>query len=256
MKTNMETLTDKEIIERLLNGDSLRTFMIPDESIPSNYPEHIESYDLPHIIITMGYFWGKSETSHLSHSLGSSDGGQVAFCYTNINNIFGSYNPTTFDMRFMNKKRYKKHSWYLKEDYRLIWDSEKDSRTENIKREIERVSKFKIAMLDSEGIWNIHPVDLPMYYTAEGNFGLKTVSDFYPILFRYPSKIEKIVNQFSDFFDEKSIDNSKALRLELQRFPTFYSIHSDGTYYNSFDIPRKTIQKYKRLKVFVDNLEG
>ena len=71
--TEIMTLTDKEIIEKLLNGASLRTFMIPDESIPSNYPEHIEAYDLPHVIINGDYFWGKSDTAHLIHTLGSID---------------------------------------------------------------------------------------------------------------------------------------------------------------------------------------
>lgn len=251
--TESKTLTDKEIIEKLLNGASLRTFMIPDESIPSNYPEHIETYDLPHIVISGDYFWGKSETAHLIHTLGSIDTGVIAFCYTNISNIFGSYNPTTCGIRFMNKKRYKQHSWNLRENYRLIWDSERYDSAKGIRQEIELCSKFKIALLDSEDIWNIHPVDLPMYYTGKEDFDLKTASDFYPILFRYPSEIEKLIDKFSDLFDEKSIDNSKVLRLEYQKFPTFYSIRSDGTYYNGFDIPRKTIQKYKRLKVFVDS---
>ncbi len=250
----MEIMTDKEIIDKLLNGASLRTFMIPDEAIPSNYPEHIETYDLPHVIINGEYFWAKSETRHLIHTLGSLDTGIVAFCYTNIDNIFGSYNPDTNGIRFMNKKRYKKHVWSLKGDYRLIWDSEKDDSTEYIKKAIESCSKFKIAMLDSEDIWNIHPVDLPMYYTREGISEFKTVSDFYPILFRYPHEIKKLIDQFSDFFSAESANKSKVLRFEYQKFPTFYSIRSDGTYYNGFDIPRKTTQKYKRLKVFVDNV--
>ena len=247
-------MTDKEIIEKILNGASLRTFMIPDESIPSNYPEHIETYDLPHVIITGGYFWGKSETAHLFHTLGIMEMGIGAFCYTNIDNIFCSYNPDLTGVTFMNKKRYKKHAWILKENYRLIWDSENDSSTEKIKRAIESCSKFKIAMLDSEDIWNIHPVDLPMYYTGDRIFELKTVYDFYAIWFRYPDEIKKFIVQFSDFFSAESTDNSKTLRFECQKFTTFYSIRSDGTYYNFFDIPRKTTQKYKRLKVFVDTL--
>ena len=165
----MKTLTDKEIIKKLLNGASLRTFMIPDESIPSNYPEHIETYDLPHIIINGEYFWGKSETTHLIHTLGSRDAGVTSFCYTNIGNIFCSYNPKTSGVMFMNKRRYRAHRWYLNDNFRMIWDSEMDNSTEVIRQEIESCSKFKIAMLDSEDIWNIHPVDLPMYYTFNKN---------------------------------------------------------------------------------------
>src|SRR3972149_3509184 len=148
--SEMKPLTDKEIIEKLLNGASLRTFMIPDESIPSNFPEHIETYDLPHIIINGDYFWGKSESAHY-------------------------YNADTNGITFMSKKRYKVHSWVLKENYRLIWDSEVSKSTEEVMKAVELSFKFKIAILDSEDIWNIHPVDLPMYYTHKKTFELKTV---------------------------------------------------------------------------------
>jgi len=244
-------MTDKEIVEELLNGASLRTFMMPDSSIPSNYPEHIETYDLPHIIVSGEYFWGKSETAHLTSQLRAS-----AFCYTNIDNIFCSYNPMIHKVFFMSKKRYKTHKWYLREDYTLIWDSEKDNPTDSIKKEIESCSKFKIAMLDSEDIWNIHPVDLPMYYLQEGKFELKTVMDEYPIFFRYVEETKKHVSNNSEFLSAKPDDNM-SLGYELfNEFFTFYSLSSDGSYYNYFDVPRGTKQKYKRLKIYVDRING
>src|SRR3990167_3019389 len=104
-----DQMSNNDIIDKLLDGASLRTFMIPDSSIPSNYPEHIESYDLPHVIINGGYFWGKSETAHLTPQLRV-----AAFCYTNIDNIFCSYNPMIHKVYFMSKARYKMHRWNLK----------------------------------------------------------------------------------------------------------------------------------------------
>ena len=38
-------MTDEEIIQGVLEGCSLRTFMVPDPAMPSNHPEHRESYD-------------------------------------------------------------------------------------------------------------------------------------------------------------------------------------------------------------------
>lgn len=247
-------MTDQEIVQRLLDGALLRTFMIPDDAMPSNQPEHIETYDLPHILINGDAFWGKSETTHLFHAPGSEGTGEVSFGYTNIGPVFCSYNPVTRGARLMSKKRYKKHEWIVRDQFRLVWDSEKADVTDEVKREIESGSKFKIAMLDSEEVWNIHPVDLPMYYSKEGVFELKTVADRYPTFFRYPSQTGELLQKYPDFFDHRPEDNEAGfIRLsECPQFYSFYSVRSDGSYYNFFDIPRNTVQRYKRLKVFSD----
>lgn len=251
-------MTDQEIVLRLLEGASLRTVMVPDDAMASNRPEHIETYDLPHLLINGDSFWGKSETTHLGHAPGSGKTGEVAFAYTNIGPLFCSYNPFTRGARLMSKKRYKKHEWVLRDHFRLVWDSEKGSATEEIKKEIEAASKFKIAMLDSEEIWNIHPVDLPMYYSKEGVFEFKTVDDQYPTFFRYPSQTEELLQRYHDFFNHRPEDDEPGfIRLgDSPQFYSFYSIRSDGSYYNFFDIPRNTVQRYKRLKVFADVSNG
>jgi len=249
-----DTLTnDEDIVEKLLNGASLRTFMIPDSSIPSNFPEHIETYDLPHVIINREYFWGKSETAHLSYSIGSTELRRASFGYTNNGNIFCTYNPDFDRIVLMSKNRYKKHIWLVKENYRLIWDSAEAQSAEVVRNNIGSCSRFKIAMLDSEDIWNIHPVDLPMYYSGEGRFQLKTAMDSYPAFFRYPSETNRILESEHDFFDTKPSDSrSGTWGTDAAKFYTFYSLGSDGTYYNIYDVPRNTTQNYKRLKVFVD----
>lgn len=242
---------DAEIIGELLNGASIRTFMVPDSAIPSNFPEHIETYDLPHVIINGDYFWAKSENAHLGYTVGQQDWSVSSFCYTNICPIFCSHMPAFNVACLMSRFRYKTHCWNLKDNYSLIWDSEKDRSAEGIRKAIERCSKFKIAMLDSEGVWNIHPVDLPMYYPGTGSFELKTVMGEYPVIFRYPSETKKLFDEHQEFFARKPLSNV-SLRAETQPFYTFYCLNSDGTYYNFYDIPRNTKQKYKRLKVFVD----
>jgi hypothetical protein len=253
-------MDDSELVDMLLKGASLRTFMIPDSSIPSNYPEHIESYDLPHVIINGTHFWAKSETAHLAHSLGSEyryDSvayTNAAFCYTDMGNIFFGYNPKLDRVVLMSKKRYKEHVWHITENYKMIWDSGGEHCTEVVKKEIELCSKFKVAMLDADNVWNIHPVDLPMYYSAEGAFQLKTTMDEYPMLFRDPSETDHLLSRYRDFFNTKPADNKKGMipLNSVRKFYTFYSFSSDGSYYNLFDIQRNTTQTYKRLKVFVD----
>ena len=77
-------MTDAEIIQGILEGCSLRTFMVPDPAMPSNYPEHIESYDLPHVIINGNQFWGKAETAHLQLIPGTAPAMMIAYSYSNL----------------------------------------------------------------------------------------------------------------------------------------------------------------------------
>jgi hypothetical protein len=97
-----------DIIDKVLNGFTLRTFMIPDPSIPSNQPEHLEGLELTHIVITGDLMWAKSDATHLNHSLGSSYGGLHAWCYSSPTDLFASYTPETSKLFLMFKSRYKK----------------------------------------------------------------------------------------------------------------------------------------------------
>ncbi|HJO71327.1 MAG: hypothetical protein QF450_05770 [Rhodospirillales bacterium] len=49
-------MENEEIIRKVLGGYSLRTFMVPDPAIPSNTPQHSETYDLPHVVIKGKHF--------------------------------------------------------------------------------------------------------------------------------------------------------------------------------------------------------
>jgi hypothetical protein len=77
-----------DIINKVLDGCTLRTFMIPDPSIPSNSPEHLEGVELTHIVITGDLMWAKSDATHLSHTFGSSSGSLCAWCYSSPADVF------------------------------------------------------------------------------------------------------------------------------------------------------------------------
>ena len=147
-----------DLIDKVLDGYTLRTFMIPDPAIPSNHPEHLEGVELTHMVITENLMWAKSEATHLNHSFGSSSGSLCAWCYSSPADIFASYAPATCKLFLMFKSRYKKHVFVTKNNYMLIWDSELNTSTEAIREKIEAGAKLKIAMLDSEDIWNIHSI--------------------------------------------------------------------------------------------------
>ena len=246
-------MSDADIIEKVLEGWSLRTFMVPDPAIPSNAPRHKESYDLPHLVITGDRFWAWSRTLHLM-VLDDAPVANLSFCYSNIENIFCSYRPDVENgLRIMAKSRYAKHEWRLHDRHRLVWDSSVDGAANAIEMEIENGSKLAVAMLDKENIWNIHPVQLPFFYEDSDLFELKTESEPYPLVFRTPDFLHDIMSE-SEGLAKILNDPEIMYNLDTPAFFTFYSLYSDGTYFNYFDITRSSRQKYKRLKVFSDNV--
>lgn len=254
----METLTpanDREIIEKILEGSSLRTVMVPDPALTSNRPEHVESYDLPHIVINGGTFWGKTRNTHLFHVRGERIAGCAAFCYTNAGeNFFGLSLPSNNLVAF-SRHRYKDYRWILVKNYRLIWDSQGTRSPEIVREEIDSASKLRIAMLDSEDVWNIHPVDLPMFELEPGVFRLKTEHDFYPSFCRQPNSADVLVGLMREAVGDLTQKTREMnVQFAVPVFCAFYSASSEGVYYNYYDIPRNTQQRYKRLKVFSDRV--
>ena len=241
-------MTDEEIVQGILDGCSLRTFMVPDPALPRNLPEYAESYDLPHVVIKGEHFWGKSFTGHLFHLLGEAPKSLNAFCYTNSAELLCSYNPKSKLIVLMRTDQYKTLDWRLIRNYRLIWDSDGDRSTESVASEIKAGAKFRIAMLDSEGMWNVHPVGQPMYEKESGRFQLKTVRDGYPMFFRHESLPDGMIEKV------QGIDRDVIAYFHPPIFECFYSVFPDGTYYNFYDIQRNTRQNYERLMVYSDNL--
>ena len=120
----------------------------------------------------------------------------------------------------MRKDRYKTHEWKLIRNFRLIWDSDDNQPADIVASEIEACAKFRIAMLDCEGIWNVHPVDLPMYEKESGQFQLKTVWGSYPMFFRDANEQDKVV---ADFY--KKDWGRVGMYHQLSRmFECFYSV--------------------------------
>jgi len=246
-----ESSCDDGIVEALLAGASLRSVMVPDSSIPTNRPTHVETYDFPHVVAKDGWFWAFSGTAHCLHSYGEGVLATVQFCYTNQAPFFCSVTPSLEMGILMSRRRYREHRWLLRPAGRPIWDSEDQRDPRPVREAIERGSLLWVAMRDSEEVWNFHPVDLPMFEVEEGRFVLKTAVDAYPIFFRSPRETRELYRSQQAYFDHMPHDNNDGtMGAKMSFFSTFYSLSSDGSYYNYYDIPRGTTQRYRRLRVF------
>ena len=250
-------MNNDEIIEKLINGYSLYTYMIPDDTIPTNRPLHAEGFYLPHVLITGDVFWGMSRAVHFLHS--EKEFGLVSFCYTNRRGgVFFSYTPDVQNIVFMSLKRYKSHRFVLKDRWELIWDSEnKNYQNTRIDDCIKQGLSFKVAMLDVENMWNIHPVDLPMYHINERRFSIRTEYFDYASILRQPENIDSFVREHKMFFSKKPESNKDGtLRGNCPPFRSFYNLFDNSEYYNFYDIPRGSRQRYQRLKVFCEKARG
>ncbi len=247
-------MDDQEVIQKLIDGGSLYTYMVPDDSIPTNRPLHAEGFYLSNIVITKDVFWGMSRPGHLDHERNRVISQSSFFCYTNrFNGIFFNYNPREEVMSLMPLNHYKSHEFIVKDNWELIWDSSrKESYPINDFRNlVQSGSRFKIALLDHEVIWNIHPVDLPMCHLNEEILVMKTELFPYPEIIRRPKIMHGVVKEYESFFKSKpSSKEEEAIRVRCNSFRAFYSVVSDGTYYNYYDIPKGSKHEYMRLKIF------
>ena len=76
----------------------------------------------------------------------------------------------------------------------------------------------------------------------------------YPKTFRdraYLNAITDLANTSTEGIPDGEVE--PIAHLMVEGFSTFYSVFSDGTYYNFYDIARSTKKNYKRLKVFSDS---
>jgi hypothetical protein len=247
-------MDDQEVIQELIDGRSLYTYMVPDDSIPTNRPLHAQGFCLSNIVVTKDVFWGMSRPGHLEYDHNHVISQSSLFCYTNgFNGIFFHYNPREEGMALMPLSRYKRHEFIVKDNWELIWDSSRKESCpiNDFRNLVKSGTRFKIALLDHEDIWNIHPVDLPMCHLNAEMLVMRTELFSSPEIIRRPAMMQRVVKEYESFFKSRpSSKEEEAIRIRCNSFNAFFSVSSDGTYYNYYDIPMGSMHEYGRLKIF------
>lgn len=253
--------SDSQIIEKLLSGASLRTVMTPDDDIPGNRPLHDEHFDLPHVIINDGTFFGITKDSLLLNH--NKDEPAMAFYYSNLEEIFGVISPIDMFFRqdkkinflIASQKRYKQHQWKIKSNSELVWEFTGDKNNGKLREAICCARKLTVALLDEEDVWNIHPIALPQINRKSDGFILKSEYSAYPYLFRNPPAMKDFMKNHIEkgYFSNKSQYLAYMNKILHQPFFAFYHISPDGTYKSYYDLRRgNTTNKYSNLKIFAE----
>lgn len=213
-----------------------------------------ESKPFIHSVEKKGFFWAGAspevscnfEVSHNSVFLES------RFFFTNIADVFSLWYEEKKVLQLFPNYRYAFFKLEVSYPWKVLWDSQLERKNLSFVREaIKGGALFRIAMLDADDVWNIHPVSVATC-NEHDEFELQTDFMEYPFVFRNPQNSQEFMSTHNVAFPSSFQDyGGEVLSAEkVHAWPSFYFLHSDGSYRNVFDLSRGTSQKYKRLVVF------
>ena len=177
--------TDRDIIEKLLHGWTLKTLMEPDSSIETNGLAHLENLTLKNVIVKDDTFWGYTSHHHLSIS--STDyflqGGTfriISFLYSNfggkrfLSTVSEKMDTHEYFQGMLSLSRYKSHHWVLINDYEEIFSSIAQSPKSLVQDAIRNNEELKCAFRKDTGHWYICNIHIPYFVYQTGKVYLQS----------------------------------------------------------------------------------
>lgn len=240
--------------QKLLNGASLSSVMVPNPELPSNFPAHDESYRFRYIYFEGDRFIAQTASNHRSLRDGQNHTLLNAFSYSvgykqemivsshqGQNAVFGHI-PV----------RYKEFNWIVREDFTEVWNSKKNKDTTALHEAIISSLDMKLALKDEDGLWSVMPIDLANIEQVSKQFSVRTENAFSPSVIPDKPGLHNIINQVQENrrYPEEFIHVPNTI------IPIYYACFSDGTYYNYFDEIRDVKRPYEELRIFVRKNES
>lgn len=261
-------------VDALLRGETLKVVLTPDPAIPHNRPEIQESFELPHVVIDRDGFWAKTTTVI---SLDFHSGGVEAYdlslpgsyAYSNYADLVVNSSFLSGLVRCYDAQSYSQLDFITQPDHDLVWEHGETGDMAALREAVSTGRSLKIALLDDQNYWNIHPVNMPTVRTGEDWFQLFTDKDAYPTMFRMTESARNFSDVLGRQLDERSggdrtkLGDSRAMVVMNQEFfSCFYRVFADGNYVRGLgrddvvigddgkaDVPKL---RYQALKVFAE----
>lgn len=236
------------LTQRLLNGASLSSVMIPDPVLPTNQPAHDETYKMKFIYIDGDRFFAQTSATHRPIRDG------ISF---SINNVF-NYSVGYKRQMIVNSPeqkgsawadisgRYAKFEWKIRDDFELVWQAEEPQSVTALRKAILDGIDLKLAINDEDGNWSILPVDLANLEQESDEFIIRTEIGYVPLAITDKDSLLDNI----DFIMSRRSEPSQFLRLNIDSIPAYYACYSNGSYYNYFDEPRDIFRTYNDLRIF------
>ncbi|WP_420548835.1 hypothetical protein [Curvivirga sp.] len=267
MQSNAQKNKFDDLAKLALEGNSVHIYLKPDADVKDRdgTSSYIESLDLRHLIIKDNDVWA-CQDRNVSQFVDETITYTSGYAYSNALDMFVNFRATDQDLLsqqdaqqrilLMTTGRYQELEWICHNDYELVWEYGNTNGYSHIIEAIKAGKKFKLALQDQAGFWNIHPVYYPFYYPDDDDISFLTCNNNLPALFKTP------ISSIVDFWQEKSgypLDaHNPALReisLELTSpgYWTCYKVTGHGVYQTIKDRKEHTARKYKACKIFASS---
>ena len=236
----------------LLNGASLRVVLHPDPEFQTDFPDMIESFSLPHIIIHGGEFIAKTANRHaLAYDYRAYDmNSAFSYAYSNFLSYVINCSAAEPFIRLYSTTAYQEIKFVAKNGCETVWEYGVHETTAAVERAIDAGKRLKIALLDQDGLWNIHPVHMPSFYVGRNHFELFTEQDALPIVFRYAADLKKLEKHFLENIKRNkraSILRSALMSENVIFYSCYYTVWPNGEYlHGKFVLRGEEPEKYRR----------
>lgn len=156
-----------ELIDRLLQGDTIFTVMSPDTSVDQTAPDHIEGFLMTPCVAMERHVWGATDTLLIGHDAVAEAGGQpLQFFYTDMRNYFCTMVCNRFTTmasgpmvaNFGTVARYKLHEFRAVADHRQVWESTSAASTDALVEAMSRGRRLKFALQILPEMWIVNRI--------------------------------------------------------------------------------------------------
>ncbi len=249
-------MNQDDFLALLLNGGSLSTAMVPDPIFPGNRPEHLESYQLPFILLNQNGFWAISREKHrrlLEQNAGLADRLEHFFFYSaGKQTIFGSGSTRNSRIMMMLIKRYKTFNWCIKSNYQVVWDSQDTaSKCVAIREALAQGRDFKV-MIKRNELTSFLPVDLLQVDKDDEHWLLRTQSLHVPSLFlQAPQDEQRDLLDISKGFADDDTSHIAERRDEFKVH--WYLIDSHGQATDYYQGLEQKSDVYERVILYAES---
>lgn len=173
----MTTTASADIVDQVLRGADLRVVLKANPKY--NEDCYVESYDLPHIIVSGGVFWAAMRTAHLPNSfltVGRQLGQDkffvditkpIQYCYSNFYRfvIVSTYIGKL--VRYYNADAYETIDFMASDGYELVYQSSKPLDCDMIREKTRQGKKMKVCFELRDGVFHISPLHTAEVYEGK-----------------------------------------------------------------------------------------
>ena len=224
----------------------------------------VEWFELPHIVISGDKFFGISESAashdfqegHPEFDLST----PASYAYNNYADIVFNSNALAGLTRIYTAAAYDLIRFVSMPRFEIIWEYG-DADVSPIREAVEQGRALRIALKDEHGIWNVHPVCMPLVWFEEDRFLLDTVKSAYPDSLRNPERIAGITKGLIDFAKVHFPDYASgrnnygaAAISNAEYWSTFYQVYADGTYKHYAKPVHEIVLSNSALRVYAEKL--